>query len=313
MAANRTRVVGAYAAQPADEAGRRAFVAQVLSLPGCDGLEIPYASASYAQDRTWLWDSLPPGGAHVLTLVAASMEALGRDEEWGPASGSPSGRRAALDLFARARDQVAESVGRGQRIVAVQVQSAPRPVSATGSSAEALLETLGTAASWDWCGAALVIEHCDAHRAGQPYDKGFLSLEDEIDVVRQVRASAPGTAVGLTINWGRSAIEARSAAGVDAHVRAARGAGVLSGLMFSGTVGAAGAFGPAWSDSHAPLYDDDPLVGEPTSLLTDQWVRSAQDAAGDGLLYDGVKIGVRPRDMPFDQRLGFVRRLLAAL
>lgn len=309
----RARVVGAYAAQPAGASERRAFIDSVLGLPGCDGLEIPFGSTEYERDRVWLWDALPPGGSHVLTLVAASMEALGRDSTWGPASGSAAGRDAALGLYARARDQAADVVAAGHRVVAVQVQSAPRPIGPAGASAEALRETLTTAAAWDWCGAALTIEHCDAHRAGEPFEKGFLSLADEVAVAAELRASGLPTEVGITINWGRSAIDARSAEGVNAQVRSAREGRVLLGLMLSGTVGADGAFGAAWADSHAPLHDEDPTLGEPTSLLTRERTRSALNAAGEGLRYDGLKIGVRPRDMPSERRLGFVRRLLEAM
>lgn len=73
-----------------------------------------------------------------------------------------------------------------------------------------------------------------------------------------------------------------------------------------------GPFGPAWSDAHAPLGGDGPGE-EPTSLLTPDLVRSALDAAGDALTFDGLKVGIRPADADAATRLRTVRALLAAM
>ena len=265
-------IVGVYAALPTDAVGRRRLTSAVLGLPGCDGLEIPFGSAGYEQDRGWLWDAVAPGGAHVVTLVAATMEALGVDPDFGPASGSERGRAASLDLLRAARDEVARVSASGHRIIAVELQSAPRGTAQPTPDAAAFGGTLAEAASWDWCGAKLVIEHCDAYRPGQPHAKGFLSLADEIAVARDVTTNE-ATSVGVVINWGRSAIDLRSAEGPVEQITQARDAGVLRGLMLSGTADVEGPFGPAWSDSHAPMQADDPGVGEPTSLLTPELMR----------------------------------------
>ena len=90
--------------------------------------------------------------------------------------------------------------------------------------------------SWDWPGTKLVIEHCDAYVEGQAPSKGCLTIKDEIAASLAAKA-ATGRAVGICINWGRSAIETRSAEGVVKHIKAAKEAGLLSGLMFSGASG----------------------------------------------------------------------------
>lgn len=119
------------------------------------------------------------------------------------------------------------------------------------------------------------------------------------------------TEVGLTINWGRSAIDTRRASGPDEQIVLARQVGVLAGLMFSGAPGADGRFGPTWTDSHAALHDD-PTVGVLTSLLTTALVHSARPGRRRTDLR-GLKIGVRSRDLPLEDRLAVVSRLLRAM
>ena len=65
----------------------------------------------------------------------------------------------------------------GHRVVAVEIQSAPRGIATPAPDPGALQETLAVAANWDWCGASLAIEHCDAFRAGRPHAKGFCDLQ----------------------------------------------------------------------------------------------------------------------------------------
>ena len=57
---------------------------------------------------------------------------------------------------------------------------------------------------WDWSGATLVVEHCDKYIPEQNPEKGFLSLESEIDIVAEV-------GIGIHLNWGRSVVKGRCA------------------------------------------------------------------------------------------------------
>lgn len=309
-----TRVIGAYAAQPDDPALRPEFVQRVLELDGVTGLEIPFGAAVYRQDEEWLWRSLPRGGRHVFTLIGATMEALGADPAFGLASDDDAARAAALQLLAAARDAVAQVAAAGQQVTAVCLHTAPRRVvgAATGNGA-ALRASLREAAAWDWGGAALVVEHCDAPVGDRPVQKGFLPLADEIAAVAEVAAAQSNTPVGLSVNWGRSAIEARSAAGPLEHLAQARAAGVLVGFVLSGAGAEPGAYGPAWQDAHLALRGSADDGGEPTSLLTPQLAAQALRSAGDGLLFDGVKLAVRPQDATLEQRLAMVRRAWDAL
>lgn len=313
----RTRVVGAYAIQPAVPAERPGFIRQVLSLPGCDGLEIPFGSVAYAEDEHWLWDTMPPGGRHIVTLIGGEFDRYARDATFGLASAEPAGRRAALDLLRECRDEVRRrSARREQAIVAVEIHSVPTMAPRDArAGAERFTESLVEAAAWDWCGAALVVEHCDARTPGLPWRKGLLPLALEIQAVRAARRAVPAARLGLSLNWGRSAIETRDPDGPRRAARAARATDVLCGVMFSGVSDRPSSYGGEWADVHVPLRPgigaDEP--GEPTSIMTADHVRSTLDAAGVGLVFDGVKVSMRPRDRPNRERLALIGSVLAAM
>ncbi|RFT29447.1 DUF4862 domain-containing protein, partial [Gardnerella vaginalis] len=151
----------------------------------------------------------------------------------------------------------------------------------------------------DWCGAKLVIEHCDRYIEGQNPEKGFLPLEEEIQI-------AKNAGVGITINWGRSVVEERNAQAAIEHVREARQAGVLQGLMFSGAGPEATQYGYEWIDGHLPMNPD-----EPTSLMTSKEIQeTTREALKDDYAIDylGAKVCV-PQDASVEERLGYLSRI----
>lgn len=269
-------VVGAYAAMPAAAAAKAEFLEILGEQSWVSGLEIPYpggASTSLAEVARYS----VVRGFSTLTLIPGTMGALAQSTDFGLASPQPTARAAALswckEAFAAMRaahDQA--GVGFVKR---VQLHSAPTKYALAEAFAASIEELLAE----DLDGARLVIEHCDAWTEDFPVEKGFLSLADEIAVAQQ-------TGIGLHLNWGRSVKETRTAAHALESVVAAREAGVLDGLMFSGISPAETVYGPAWGDAHAPL------VGlEPTSLLTTQHVTECTAAArGATLQYLGAKV-----------------------
>lgn len=297
-------VVGAYAAAPTGD-GRREFYDSVMKLPGCTGLEVPLLSADYSADKTWLEPLITANGAHVITLIPATMEALRLSSSWGLASSVENGRRESVNFLREVRNAVEELTRAGASIVAVEVHSAP----SRRADASAFLDSLGEIVGWEWCGAALAVEHCDAARVGRRPEKGFLSLEEELDVVRRIRDGGASTHVGLSINWGRSVIDERNVHGAVDQIAIARSADLLDGLMFSGAVDKDSDFGPAWTDAHAPLRFAGGSSGERYSLLTNGELVDSLHAAGDGLRFDGVKVSVRPTSAGIGERLATVRRI----
>lgn len=304
-------LLGAYAMAPAPGPDEDAFYAGVADL-GVVGLELPVPLAgSPSLDPAWLDRTLRPTWSLLLTCIPSVMARLGDHPGYGLAATDDDVRGLALADVARARDlatRLADEHGR-RRVVAIQVHSAPGPA---GGSVDAMARSLEQILAWDLAGAEVLVEHCDALVPGQPAAKGFWSLDDELAAVRLVLGTHPATApLGLSINWGRSAIEGRSAAAATAHVRTAAASGLLRALVLSGATDVETAWGPAWGDAHIPPRGADAaLAPSAPSLLGPQETEAAVRAAGDGTLL-AVKVSVRPRDIPVADRLAVARAALA--
>jgi hypothetical protein len=300
--------LGAYALVAGLPADDETSAYAALADLGIAGIELPVAAAD--ADSTWFRHTVHPDWDLVVTCIPTVMQRLGKDPAYGLASTDADGRRAALDDVAVARDlarRLADDSGR-RRVRAVQVNSAPR---ADHASVDAFARSLDELGGWDLAGATIAVEHCDAPRPGRPFSKGFLEVADEL-------AALGGRAAGqfgLTVNWGRSAIEGRSATTPVEHVRAAAKAGLLAGVMFSGVTGSPGAtaiWGAPWDDGHmAPRGDDPALAISAESLLGPDEIAETLRAAGPGLGYVGVKVTVRPPNAGVDQRIAVARAALA--
>lgn len=310
--------VGAYATAPVTETWDPAIQTEYLNglkaMQGVRGLEHPFTGTLHPEDDDWFLSSIDPAWDFVFTGIPGVMQRLGGDASFGIASEVESGRLAALEFYQQARQAIHKlnrHLGR-QAVKGMFIHSAPR-ASAGSTSAEALFASLETLASWDWDGAALMLEHCDAYVAGQNADKGFLPIEAEIDALTSVNRTAANP-VGLCINWGRSALESRGVDGPVAHLEAARAAGLLRGLMFSGVSGQETPYG-AWRDTHMPPAQafDIPAF-EPTSLLTETEFKRCLKAADPSQLdVLGIKIGVRPENLGVAERLAYIAGALDLL
>jgi hypothetical protein len=272
-----------------------AYAACATGLPACDindvagrtaangrisGFEIPFFDQ---KTEPWLSPAflrgMPELTGSVVTLVPALFAAVKADPTIGLASTDEDGRRAAVAIVEHARRIVEQMPG---QILAVQIQSSRRGA----GTRDAFARSVGELASRSWSGAQLVIEHCDAPNAKNPGDKGFLPLEDELAV-------AASTGTGVVINWGRSALEGRSADRPLAHIEHALADNLLRGLMFSGVAGQPNVYGPEWADTHPPAQDVAPL-----SLLTAAHLGEciARALGSDPLLYLGAKYAAAPAD-----------------
>ncbi len=302
-------IVGAYAASPTaaawDPELEAQYLAQVAALPGFRGLELPFTGVLH-RDEQWLLDHLGREWDLVLTAIPGTVARVAADPAFGLASTEHDGRIAAVEFTAALRSAVTRINDRtGRRsVLAVELHSAP---TANGSATE-FARSLGEIAQWDWDGAALTVEHCDAIRPEQPAQKGYLSLADELAVVAEI-----GPVAGVTVNWGRSAIEGRAAATAVEHIQSAVAADALTGLMFSGAAGRPGPFGEPWLDAHLPpSTEDDPEFAdlravESTSLLGPAEIAAALRACAGAAQFTGIKIGVRPTDLPLDERVDYLR------
>lgn len=279
-------IIGAYAlappAQTADAEER--WYTRVARIDGAVGLEVPFREGFHDQGIRRFADLVPERWRLVVTMLPLAMARLRQNPSYGLASADPGGRQDAVDDLARLLAAAQELGELRDDIVmeSVQMPSAPRG----GASAEAFAESLREISDWVWPqDCAMVVEHCDAAVGSQPAAKGFLPLESELSAVAAVQGSTR-TAVGQAINWGRSAIEGRSAATPSAHIDRLAAVGTLRGLFLSGAADRDGPLGGAWADVHNPISTVDS-----TSLLTAERIREAVHAAiRGGAEYVGVKV-----------------------
>ncbi|MDO5737291.1 MAG: DUF4862 family protein [Propionibacteriaceae bacterium] len=307
-------VLGAYAlfsGVPDEELveAYRALEAQPL----VGALEMPLAEALGERDclgepRNGLPGIVADRWDVVITCIPTVMGRLGSDPRYGLASEDAEGRRAAVGDVRRALElarRTAEVSGR-QRIRAIEIHSAPRhPLGSMSAFEASLTELLEIEAG----GTALVVEHCDATRPGFAPEKGFLELSEELEVLRSISDDR----LGLSINWGRSAIEGRSARTPVEHVACAAREGLLKGIMFSGASDVEGPWGAPWSDGHiAPRgAGPDPTAWSDSLLGSDEIQETLAAADGAALGYLGVKVTVAPAASTVAERLIVADRTLA--
>ncbi|CAH0142239.1 DUF4862 family protein [Microbacterium sp. Bi121] len=270
----------------------------ICALDGVAGLEIPWLGGIHKFDDDWFLANVPAVPLAV-TPIPFVMGRLGKDAAYGIASTSDAGRRAALaDLRRVAADVARLSDESPASVAAVMLYSAPR---ALQGSAEALARSLDEIVGWNWRGAQLVIEHCDAFVGGQEPEKGFLAVEDELTAI-----DASETPVGMWLNWGRSAIELREADAVTDQIARVAASGRLAGLALSGAAALESPYGYPWIDAHLPIRSTFP---ESQSLLDDAHVAAALAAAGDAP-WLGLKVARRPDDTTAAAALRTVERNL---
>merc|ERR1712166_67092 len=195
---------------------------------------------------------------------------------FGLASTDLEGRKAAIEFAKKALAAVGRWNKRPDReatggVLAVLIHSAPNNTKeGSKGSTESFVESLKELMSWDWEGAKLVVEHCDAPPEGVAASKGFLPISDEI-----------------------AAIQKANADGANKHTKQAAEAGVLSGVIFSGcTPDADSPYGP-WKDCHMPhTMSEQSPHGAATSLMSNEAINQTIKAAGgaSGLLFCGAKI-----------------------
>lgn len=311
--------VGAYATAPVTQSWnpevQTAYFNGLKAIPGVRGLEHPFTGALHGQDDAWFLANVDPSWDFVFTGIPGVMGRLGEDASFGIASSAEAGRQAALAFYQQARQAILKlnrHLGR-QAVKVMMLHTAPRPADGVYPDMAALVASLEEMQTWDWDGAALVIEHCDTQIEGQAPSKGFLTIESEIAAIAEVNRKT-GSEIGLCINWGRSALETRSVDGPVQHIEAARAAGLLKGLMFSGVSGAQSPYG-SWQDTHMPPAGEASTGAfEPCSMLSEAEFRRCVEAADPQALdYMGIKIGVRPESLDTAERLAYIESALNML
>ncbi|WP_144720972.1 DUF4862 family protein [Agrococcus jejuensis] len=302
-------LVGAYAAAPSrigwDPDAERRFLDALGALPGVVGLELPWAhGAFHLRDEGWMLERIPSDAQIVVTTAPDTSNRHRASSTFGLASTDEDGRRDAIEATRALHAALPRLRASVPVVSAVELHGAPRATPGA-SSASALRESLAEIAGWDWGGARLVVEHCDAWVPTHAPAKGYLALDDELAVVHALRDE--GVLVGISVNWGRSVIEQRDPDAGRAHAALAAARGVLDGIVLSGAAPVATPVGGAWADVHAPFADDGAYAG---SLLTVERAAATIEAAGH-VAFRAVKVGA-PSSASVDERIAVVARAIAA-
>jgi hypothetical protein len=298
-------LISSYAASPAhrvwDPILERELLPALCALPDVVGLEVPWLGRIHPHDDAWFLENVPSGARLSLTALPYVMQRCASDPAYGIASADPAGRSSALaDLRRLAADVRTIAQHSDAEVAIVSLHTAP----SSAADSAALAHSLIAIADLDWCGARLVIEHCDTAVSGRRFEKGFAPVADEIGAIAE--SAAP---IGMWLNWGRSAIELRDADAVTAQIADVAVSGYLSGLTFSGAAASDGIYGTAWSDAHLPVLGADATSG---SLLDDAHVRAALTAAAH-VPWLGMKVSRQPGDRTADDVVRTLARNLDVL
>jgi hypothetical protein len=302
-------IIGAYASAPSLKSNDKLLEIEfynklINAIPQIKGLEIPFFGKEIHKfGSDFLLNYINPEWNNILTSIPGVMENLSKNPHFGLASDNYTGRLNALDMYKRANElchKICDLNG-DNSIIAVQIVTAPSvPVEGVSSSRESLLKSMEEILFLDWRDSKIVIEHVDSCGPDLNFEKGFLTLEDEIEVLLKLSNIHN---VGITINWARSAIEGKNSDKPLEHIKLALKYNLLSGLIFSGTSKDDENYG-SWSDSHMPFaesYDVDNF--ERNSLLTYENIFNTLKLIDlKHLDYLGIKLLSDTSDM--DRRVG---------
>ena len=307
-------IVGAYTSSPTlynwNVSLEKEFLENIKNMDKVRGLEIPFWGESLHPNNTnFFLSMLNHDWEHVITCIPGTMKRLENEPEFGLASINEKNRKNAIEFVNLARLSTEKLVKHIDKncVIAVQLTSSPKtlPESIKGN-ADKLYASLSEICSWDWYGAKIVIEHCDSFtEQNMAPQKGFLSLNEEIQVIKSI-IKEKNSKIGLTVNWGRSAIEGKNIKTPEEHVKSTYICDVLSGIIFSGVTDNPESLHGAWKDSHAPPAKDfDILNYESTSLMTFKNIKNTLNSCNvNNIDYIGIKLMPLPAELTISNRIG---------
>ncbi len=213
------------------------------------GIEHPLYLNNEKYPLAWLVTNIPSHWSMMITTLPIFMAEAKCNVFFGLASQREQDRSLAMKMM----EQICHDVHQlnhalGRNVVkAIHFHALPKnDATEFRGSKTALKKSLYELKNLDWGQAHLNLEHCDAYVPNQIAEKGFLTLEDEIEVLTEVGD------VWLVLNWGRSAIEGRSITTPLQHIKMAKAAKLLKGFFFSGCTDDPSSDYGAWKDLHIP-------------------------------------------------------------
>ncbi len=280
----------------------------LAALPHIIGIEHPILRPVEKYPLAWLKQNVPSHWSLIITTIPAWMSMGNVDPHLGLAAANEVSRLAAVEFMREVAAYVVtlnNLFGRSL-VKAVHFQSFPKngPVEIRANKA-ALINSLQAIKQFDWQGAALNLEHCDAFIENQRAEKGLLTLSDEIEAIAQVGG------FGMALNWARSAIETRSTHGPVAHLKLAKQHNVLKGFFFSGCTDDQSSEYGYWKDSHMPLKSKHDKRFE--ASLLDASLAKQIFSLLDNDVYCGIKVSNLGKTVSAATAIKLLQNSIAAL
>ncbi|MCF6775117.1 DUF4862 family protein [Thiotrichales bacterium 19X7-9] len=271
------------------------------------GIEHPFLFDKSVYSNKFLKMNVPDHWQIIITALPVTMQSLKEDQSFGLASSVESSRQKAIDVMHQINHKVIELNNLFQRQVvkAIHFQTAPANHNHMKGSKRALIDSLEEIRKWDWQSAQLNIEHCDAKMNDRVPEKGFLSLEDEIDAITEVGG------FGLMLNWGRSVIEGHSIEQAIKHIKLASQSNCLNGYFFSGCTNNLSSSYGAFKDSHMPpkLNNEDDTKD---SLLNEVEISKVYQQLIPST-YLGIKVSPSVKQFDLNSLLSMTEKSIAIL
>ncbi|MCR9203298.1 MAG: DUF4862 family protein [Halobacteriovoraceae bacterium] len=267
-------------------------------IESVDGIEMPFWASDniHPHDMDFYREYYQVNWPFVLTLIPGNMKMLGSNPHFGLASDDEMGRMKAIQYYKKANEIYHEITGgeEKRKVPFVQLVTSPSyPVKGVSRSSESLKKSLKEISSWNWKGTKLSIEHSDSANERGEFQKGFMDLKDEIEVIKELNNE--GADIGITLNWGRSAIEGKSAKTPLEHIDLVASEHLLRGFIFSGAAHSGPDYG-GWKDLHAPVQTGPAgeLIAKDSLLTLDAVHKSVEVLKNSSLEYWGAKVLLAP-------------------
>jgi len=303
-------IIGAYASAPSlfspDKRSETNFYELLKDkVSSIKGLEIPFNGENvHVFGNDFIIDILEDDWINVVTAVPASFSQLKHNIHFGLASKNDQGRESALKVHRELNNIVKEINDKKGKLAVSHIQlcSSPSfPNKDVHSSENSLKSSIEELLSWDWDGANLVLEHCDTHNIEGSYQKGFMPITKELNIIEYFKESN----MGMVLNWGRSVLEGKNTNSILDHIDLCQEKQCLNGFIFSGTSKKDLNYG-TWEDQHMPFFREASSVkGLESSLLNEESAaKTMKRLKLDDLSYIGFKLQLLPQEIStIEQRI----------
>lgn len=311
---HRRYFVSAYTASPSPRfwsaALEKEYFRALANQPEIIGIEQPFYLDTDKYPLDWLVDTIPSHWSILITSLPMFMAAAKDNPFLGLASQREHDRTLAIKLMEKISDYARELNRAFRRNVVTDIHFHTLPKN-EGSTLRghktALKKSLLELKAMDWSGVNLNLEHCDAYIPNQVSEKGFLLLEDEIEVLSEIGG------YGFVLNWARSAIEGRSVTTPLEHIKMTNAAHLLKGFFFSGCTDDVSSESGAWKDVHMPpkAIISSPYL-QPESLMGAKEIRQTFSLLDDDV-YLGIKVLDGAREKTLERSIGLTVDTIKAL